>query len=264
MTGSPWLVHLEADVAWTPGAFFGRADPDASTSGSSRAPDTNLRTRLFERRASRTGVGERGCAVAICESSKAEGSAFDVLLARVFGDSPALPSNRSDSRSTTIEVPSTDGLDADLRALPRPSLYCELGDAAERRRGPTGPAILHVRVEVEPHYETRFLEWYVGVHVPAILDAPGMLSARRYQRIPLARLGHESDAFRRHVALEAPGTFERLHYFTVYEMEAVDVVGREATQRCARKGACPPELEAHRAASNQVYTEVARFTSDAG
>ncbi|MBY0399206.1 hypothetical protein K2X89_02850, partial [Myxococcota bacterium] len=62
------------------------------------------------------------------------------------------------------------------------SLYRELGAPAGVRTQQTGPALLHVTVDVaEPEWRGRFIDWYVNVHVAAVLSAPGMLGARRFE-----------------------------------------------------------------------------------
>lgn len=122
-----------------------------------------------------------------------------------------------------------------FRALDEPSV------AATR---PVGRAVLHVTIDVEPQWRERFVEWYAKVHVPAVLEAPGMLAARRFENVELARGG----------ALP-PGQHP---YCALYEMEATDVLTRPETLAAAARGACPPELAAHRVSASQVYEEVFR------
>lgn len=124
------------------------------------------------------------------------------------------------------------------------SVYRELGVPSGVRSQAIGPAILHVTVDVEPAWRERFVEWYVNVHVPAVLDAPGMLSARRFENVELVpgqplRAGQHT-------------------YCTLYEMEAADVIVRPETFAAASRGACPPELAPHRVAFNQAYEEIFR------
>ncbi len=112
-----------------------------------------------------------------------------------------------------------------------------------------GRAILHVRVDVDATYEGPFLDWYVGVHVPAVLSAEGMLGARRYIEVPravTARSGIEP---------------EPLRFLTIYEMAGPDVVSRPATLVASQQGACPPELAPHRVARNRVYDELSHARS---
>ena len=128
------------------------------------------------------------------------------------------------------------------------TLYRELGVPPGIRSQTIGPALLHVTVDVEPEWRERFVEWYVNVHVPAVLDAPGMLSARRFENVELVpgralRSGQRS-------------------YCTLYEMEAADVILRLSTLEAASRGACPPELAPHRVAYNQAYEEIFRTAAD--
>lgn len=129
------------------------------------------------------------------------------------------------------------------------SLYRELGVPAGIRAHAIGPAILHVTVDVEPAWRERFVEWYVNVHVPAVLDAPGMLSVRRFENVELAAGG-----------APRPGQHT---YCTLYEMEAADVIARPQTLASASRGACPPELAPHRVALNHTYEEIFRAAATA-
>jgi len=127
------------------------------------------------------------------------------------------------------------------------TVYRELGVPSGVRSQPIGPAILHVTVDVEPEWRERFVEWYVNVHVPAVLDAPGMLSVRRFENVELAS-GHAP----------RPGQHT---YCTLYEMEAADVIARPATLESASRGACPSDLASHRVALNHTYEEIFRATA---
>jgi hypothetical protein len=105
-----------------------------------------------------------------------------------------------------------------------------------------GAAILHVTVNVDPAYNDEFLAWYADVHVPAVLSAPGMLSARRYETVGVAADDNPAaDGFR---------------YLTLYEMEERDVMSRPETIEASMKGACPARLEPHRWATHHVYEEI--------
>lgn len=121
------------------------------------------------------------------------------------------------------------------------ALYRELDGPLDVQPRPVGRAVLHVLVDVEPAWRERFVDWYAKVHVPAVLEAPGMLTARRFENLALARGG----------AL-APGQHP---YCALYEMEAADVLTRPETLAAAARGACPPELAAHRVSMGQVYEE---------
>ena len=124
------------------------------------------------------------------------------------------------------------------------SLYLELGAEPGVRNQEIGPALLHVTVDVEPDWRTRFIEWYVKVHVAAVLDAPGMLGARRFENVELAS--------------GRPLAAGQHTYCTLYEMEDAGVLARPSTVESASKGACPPELAPHRVPFNHVYEEIFR------
>lgn len=102
-----------------------------------------------------------------------------------------------------------------------------------------GTGLLYVRVEVDPAHDAAFRRWYVDVHVPAILAAPGMIGARRFEHRALDATGRPP-----------PG---QPRYCTLYEMQTPDVIARPATLEASDRGACPPEIAPHRRASNQVY-----------
>jgi hypothetical protein len=122
------------------------------------------------------------------------------------------------------------------------TMYSPLDSQHAPRTHEIGSAILHVTIEVDPKHNARFLDWYVEAHVPAILEAPGMLGARRFEAISRASEPDPADSPRR--------------YCTLYEMTAADVISRPETQQAARRGACPRAIEPYRKASNQVYDEV--------
>lgn len=124
------------------------------------------------------------------------------------------------------------------------ALYREIGAAPGIRRQAIGPAILHVTVDVEPAFRERFEDWYVNVHVAAVLGAPGMLGVRRFVN----------------VALSAEGTREpgQHDYCTLYEMADAGVLARPETIAAASRGPCPPDLAPHRVARNHVYEEIFR------
>jgi len=122
------------------------------------------------------------------------------------------------------------------------SVYRELSAPSQLDPPLTGAAILHVTVDVERAYHDPFLKWYAEIHVPAVLEAPGMLGARRFENVELEageplRAGQHA-------------------YCTIYEMEDASVIGRPEIVEAARKGACPADLEPHRIAVNHVYEEI--------
>lgn len=125
------------------------------------------------------------------------------------------------------------------------ALYRELDVPAGVRTQQTGPALLHVTVDVaEPEWRGRFVDWYVNVHVAAVLSAPGMLGARRFENVDVAAgrpLGEGDHT-----------------YCTLYEMEDAGVLMRPSTLEAAGRGACPPELAPHRVALNHTYEEIFR------
>ena len=128
------------------------------------------------------------------------------------------------------------------------SVYREIGELPQNQTQATGTAILHVTVDVEPAFTDEFLAWYAEVHVPAVLDAPGMIAARRFENALLA---------------ESPVLPEGQHtYCTLYEMEDEGVIGRPETLASSSRGACPTHLESRRIAANRVYTEIFRSGSD--
>jgi len=104
-----------------------------------------------------------------------------------------------------------------------------------------GPAILHVTVDVEPQWRDAFLDWYVGVHVPAVLAAPGMLGARRFENPALTS--------------DEPIPVGQHSYCTIYEMADADLIGRPETQAASARGLCPARIAPHRIAMNFVYTQ---------
>jgi hypothetical protein len=126
----------------------------------------------------------------------------------------------------------------------RRSLYREIGVGPGVRTQSIGPALLHVTVDVEDGRREKFLDWYVNVHVAAVLDAPGMMGVRRFENVEL-------DSGRP----LAPGQ----HTFcTLYEMEDAGVLARPSTLAAASRGACPPELAPHRVARNHTFVEILR------
>jgi len=123
----------------------------------------------------------------------------------------------------------------------------------EPRKGSTrvtGTAILHVTVDVHPQHHDDFLRWYAEEHVPAVLEAPGMLGARRYADIDLQPGMRRPDG--------------RHDYCTLYEMENASVITRPETLAASARGACPDTLQPHRVASNAVYQEVSQLQRNTG
>lgn len=127
------------------------------------------------------------------------------------------------------------------------SLYREIGADPGIRTQAIGPAILHVTVDVEPAWRERFEDWYVNVHVAAVLAAPGMLGVRRFVNVAIAADG-----------TRGPGQHD---YCTLYEMEDAGVLARPETIAAASRGPCPPALAPHRVALNHVYEEIFRISA---
>jgi hypothetical protein len=181
------------------------------------------------------------------------------VAARRFTKWPDFPGAGDSPKSLTLyELEDVSALESDEYALHDRSIpdgfkgrmrfsrsvYRELGFHAGASANSRGTAILHVTVDVDPARTDAFLEWYVGKHVPAVLAAPGMIGARRFENVELraaAKLpeGHHS-------------------YCTLYEMEEASVVSRRETLEAARTGSCPADLEPHRTAFNHVYEEIFR------
>jgi catechol 2,3-dioxygenase-like lactoylglutathione lyase family enzyme len=119
------------------------------------------------------------------------------------------------------------------------ALYREIGVHEGASPSATASAILHVTVDVaEPAWIDRFLAWYSEEHVPAVLEVPGMVGARRYVNAEPESGGHT--------------------YCTLYEMEDSKVMSHPEMPHAARKGACPAELEPQRVAWNHIYEEIFR------
>ena len=84
------------------------------------------------------------------------------------------------------------------------------------------------------------------VHVPAVLDAPGMIAARRLEQI--------------HTVSNADSHNRPRIDRKIYEMAEASVIRHPETLEASVRGACPAELEPHRQASYQVYAEVFQQT----
>lgn len=130
------------------------------------------------------------------------------------------------------------------------AVYRALG--SHRDQAELGRAILFVRVDVDAAWNDAFLRWYVGEHVPAVLEAPGMISARRFENHRFPAQANVDVASK----VELPLGEHR--YCTVYEMEDASVISRPETLAASARGACPEHLQPRRRAFNRVYAEVAR------
>jgi len=129
------------------------------------------------------------------------------------------------------------------------SVYRSLETHVGASAGSRGKAILHVTVDVEPAYDAEFLPWYSEVHVPAVLSAPGMIGAVRYENVARSTGGAVPEG--------------QHSYCTLYEMEDPGVIGRPEMVEASEKGICPKALEPHRVAINHIYREIFR-APDAG
>jgi hypothetical protein len=179
-----------------------------------------LAVRRFVRKADYAGLGESPTYVTVYE----------------LEDATALTSNAYAAHDTSMPE-AFSGRFAFQR-----SVYRELGAASGLRTQSTGPAILHVTVDVDPGYTDIFLKWYAEEHVPAVLSAPGMIGARRFQNVELE---------------DGKPLREGQHaYFTLYEMEEPGVISRPEMMEAAARGACPKDLAPHRNAFNHVYEEI--------
>lgn len=173
--------------------------------------------------------------------ASAPGAAPDALTLYELADLSALETPEYTGRKVELPPSLANGLRFSR------TLYRAVGAAPGVRSQEIGPAILHVTVDVEKDWRARFGDWYAAVHVAAVLTAPGMLGARRFENAALSS-GRE------------PAAGEH-SYCTLYEMEDAGVLARPSTVEAAMKGACPPELAPHRVPFNHVYEEIFRAAS---
>jgi hypothetical protein len=120
-----------------------------------------------------------------------------------------------------------------------------------RRDGdePTGTAILHVMMDVEPAYDDELNAWYAEEHLPRLLEVPGMLAGRRFvdAHWPTGGIG------------EADG---RHQYLAVYELADPSVVESPEYAKAAEMTPRTAVLAPHLAFYSQIYREV--FSARAG
>lgn len=89
-------------------------------------------------------------------------------------------------------------------------------------------------MDVEPGKEAVFHEVYDTEHIPLILKVPGVLSARRYESVPLQMIiGGEKKTL---VAEGEP------RYSALYELESAEVLLSEAWAKAVDAGRWPNEV----------------------
>jgi hypothetical protein len=89
-------------------------------------------------------------------------------------------------------------------------------------------------MDVAPDKDALFNEVYDTEHIPLILKVPGVISARRYQTVPLNMIiGGEKKTL---VAEGEP------KYSAIYELESAEVLLSEAWARAVDAGRWPTEV----------------------
>jgi hypothetical protein len=89
-------------------------------------------------------------------------------------------------------------------------------------------------MDVEPGKEAVFHEVYDTEHIPLILKVPGVLSARRYESVPLQMvIGGERKTL---VAEGEP------RYSALYELESAEVLLSDAWAKAVDAGRWPSEV----------------------
>lgn len=89
-------------------------------------------------------------------------------------------------------------------------------------------------MDVEPGKEAVFHEVYDTEHIPLILKVPGVLSARRYESVPLQMIiGGEKKTL---VAEGEP------RFSALYELESADVLLSDAWAKAVDAGRWPSEV----------------------
>ncbi len=89
-------------------------------------------------------------------------------------------------------------------------------------------------MDVEPGKEAVFHEVYDTEHIPLILKVPGVLSARRYESVPLQMIiGGEKKTL---VAEGEP------RFSALYELESADVLLSDAWANAVDAGRWPSEV----------------------
>ena len=94
--------------------------------------------------------------------------------------------------------------------------------------------ILTVSMDVQPDKEALFNEVYDTEHIPLILKVPGVLSARRYESVPLQMIiGGEKKTL---VAEGEP------RFSALYELERAEVLLSDAWAKAVDAGRWPSEV----------------------
>jgi hypothetical protein len=113
-------------------------------------------------------------------------------------------------------------------------------DAGQR----IGTAIVEVTADVDPDWDDEANSWYDEEHLPAVVGAPGVLSARRFidRDAPAAPGSRQSD--------------DHPRYLTVYELEDVAVLSEPAFAAAGAPTERRTALGDHFRARMQVYRQV--------
>jgi hypothetical protein len=99
---------------------------------------------------------------------------------------------------------------------------------------PNAKYVFIASMDVEPGKEAVFHEVYDTEHIPLILKVPGVLSARRYESVPLQMIiGGEKKTL---VAEGEP------RYSALYELESAEVLLSDAWAKAVDAGRWPSEV----------------------
>ena len=103
-------------------------------------------------------------------------------------------------------------------------------------------------MDIDPAKEALFNEVYDTEHIPALLKVPGVLSARRYRRVPLTlMIGGKRQV------VEAPNEPQ---YSAVYDIETPDVLLGDAWARAVEAGRWPDEVRPYTTNRRHVLQEL--------
>ena len=99
---------------------------------------------------------------------------------------------------------------------------------------PNAKYVFIASMDVEPGKEAVFHEVYDTEHIPLILKVPGVLSARRYESVPLQMIiGGEKKTL---VAEGEP------RFSALYELESAEVLLSDAWAKAVDAGRWPSEV----------------------
>lgn len=102
---------------------------------------------------------------------------------------------------------------------------------------PDARYIFTASMDVDPEREALFHEVYDTEHIPWLLEVPGVLSAVRFESVPLVvAIGGELKT----VAVEGEPRFH-----AVYELESAGVLQGDAWARAVERGRWPTEVRPH-------------------